>query len=66
LRSEAIQKAATKRQTGLLRRYRLRSLSYGGQVAPRDDVEHGSILAIALKKPGSDASGLFRHQRWRQ
>src|SRR5437899_821313 len=29
---------AAKRKSGLLRRFRLRSLSYGGQVAPRNDV----------------------------
>jgi hypothetical protein len=36
--SEAIHGAA-KWKDGLLRRFRLRSLSYGGQVAPRNDVE---------------------------
>jgi hypothetical protein len=34
--SEAIHRAA-KRKGGLLRRFRLRSLRYGGQVAPRND-----------------------------
>jgi hypothetical protein len=34
--SEAIHRAA-QRKNGLLRRFRLRSLSYGGQVAPRND-----------------------------
>src|SRR5438093_1124190 len=33
---EAIHFAATQ-EVGLLRRFRLRSLSYGGQVAPRND-----------------------------
>jgi hypothetical protein len=33
---EAIQKPFNER-TGLLRRFRLRSLSYGGQVVPRND-----------------------------
>src|SRR5260370_27337855 len=37
-RSEAIQRRFTHGSTGLLRRFRLRSLSYGGQVAPRNDV----------------------------
>jgi hypothetical protein len=35
--SEAKQSIATKRKNGLLRRFRLRSSSYGGQVAPRND-----------------------------
>src|SRR5258706_15740010 len=34
---EAIHRAA-QRKNGLLRRFRLRSLSYGGRVAPRNDV----------------------------
>src|SRR6266851_8864271 len=36
-RSEAIHSSVAKKKTGLLRRFRLRSLSYGGQVAPRND-----------------------------
>jgi hypothetical protein len=39
-RSEAIHRA-TKGENGLLRRFRLRSLSYGGQVAPRNDGNGG-------------------------
>jgi len=40
---EAIHVAA-KLKSGLLRRFRLRSLSYGGQVAPRNDVEYDSAI----------------------
>src|SRR5882757_303509 len=58
--AQAIQNAASKRRTGLLRRFRLRSSSYGGQVAPRDDVAHGSFFSDRIKKePGSNASGFF-------
>src|SRR6266436_5610525 len=35
--SEAKQSISPRRKSGLLRRFRLRSLSYGGQVAPRND-----------------------------
>jgi hypothetical protein len=42
---EAIHLAA-QRKNGLLRRFRLRSLSYGGQVAPRNDVASGRESAI--------------------
>src|ERR1700737_2832988 len=37
--SAAKQSKPPKRKSGLLRRFRLRSLSYGGQVAPRNDVK---------------------------
>ncbi len=46
-------------RSGLLRRFRLRSLSYGGQVAPRNDVaansdvtprSRGAIFARGLQK----------------
>src|SRR5438270_1033541 len=40
---EAIHLAA-RLKSGLLRRFRLRSLSYGGQVAPRNDVEYDSAI----------------------
>ena len=35
---DTIQTARATSRTGSLRRFRLRSLSYGGQVAPRNDV----------------------------
>jgi hypothetical protein len=35
--SEATMVGAANEKAGLLRRFRLRSLSYGGQVAPRND-----------------------------
>src|SRR6266704_1865702 len=36
--SEAKQSISRQRKYGLLRRFRLRSLSYGGRAAPRNDV----------------------------
>src|SRR6266403_652039 len=46
---------ATQRKKGLLRRFRLRSLSYGGQVAPRNDVNSKYDSAISRR----DASEFF-------
>src|SRR5881394_2991326 len=40
----AKQSMEQQRKNGLLRRFRLRSLSYGGQVAPRNDVEYDSAI----------------------
>jgi hypothetical protein len=48
-RSEAIHFAATQ-EAGLLRRFRLRSLSYGGQVAPRNDVQAGYGFAFPRRE----------------
>jgi hypothetical protein len=45
---EAIHLAA-QRKNGLLRRFRLRSVSYGGQVAPRNDVESKYGFAISRR-----------------
>jgi hypothetical protein len=41
---------AAQRKNGLLRRFRLRSLSYGGQVAPRNDGElHPDSFVVPAK-----------------
>jgi hypothetical protein len=52
---EAIHRAA-QRKNGLLRRFRLRSLSYGGQVAPRNDIK----LKYDSAFPRRDASGFLQ------
>jgi hypothetical protein len=44
---EAIHRAA-QRKNGLLRRFRLRSLSYGGQVAPRNDLTEMLMSPLPL------------------
>jgi hypothetical protein len=46
--SEAKQSIAQARKNGLLRRFRLRSLSYGGQAAPRNDDETHLRIPAAL------------------
>src|SRR5258708_36287112 len=61
---------AQKRKRGLLRRFRLRSFSYGGQVAPRNDegeeachnplpvIASAAKQSMARKKEGRSASSL--------
>jgi hypothetical protein len=46
---EAIHLAA-QRKNGLLRRFRLRSLSYGGQVAPRNDGDRATSPESAISR----------------
>ncbi len=51
LRALAKQSSRAGREAGLLRRFRLRSLSYGGQVAPRNDGKtHLRILAARFAR----------------
>jgi hypothetical protein len=47
--SAAKQSTLALRHSGLLRRFRLRSLSYGRQVAPRNDDKYG-ITTLAAGK----------------
>src|SRR5258708_1715410 len=48
-RSEAMH-SQNNSDNGLLRRFRLRSLSFGGQVAPRDDVRSSKRLEVIVRQ----------------
>jgi hypothetical protein len=65
---------AAKQKAGLLRRFRLRSLSYGRQVAPRNDVEYDSAIPrrdaperctkrFAQRREGAEKAGCPLHQK---
>jgi hypothetical protein len=54
--------AAASEEDGLLRRFRLRSLSYGGQVAPKND--EGHAVPACAKRLTTRVPALFHPNRW--